>query len=316
MKDKTLLLLSLAPAVLGALAAGLFSTGWVPDPEKTICVSGDIAGLALAAGILVSIVVGTLSLHASRRNRRWQQQVDIAHGKWSRERWDLLERLNHEAKHSLGAMKEDLSRLDPRALGPNEQQVLRSLAAHTRRLEQFLADMRKLAAIEATPIERAEVDVGTVVREAAALAEGSAAAPAARRVKVKVEDYPLPLPTVWGDDDLLLQAVYNVVNNAFKFSPPGSPVRVEVMRDSPAAIRIRVIDQGPGIPEDELHRVEEEFFRGKLARRVPGSGLGLAIVRAILRKHRGDMTIESELGAGTVVTILLPAGRPAPDAAR
>lgn len=309
MKDKLLLLLSLAPAVLCAAAAALLAAGWFPNPVRKLYVLGDAATLLLVLGVLLSTAVGGFSLHTWLRNRQWRRRVDVARGRWSTERWALLERLNHEAKHSLDALKEDVSRLDAVALEPDERQAVQALAVHTRRLEQFLADMRKLAAIEATPIERSEVDVGAVVREAAALANESAAA---TRVTVRVEDQPLPLPTVWGDDELLLRAVFNVVDNACKFSPPDTPVRLSVQRDGPAAIRIQVADQGPGIPGDELHRVQEEFFRGKLARRMPGSGLGLSIVRAILDKHRGDLTVESELGAGTVVTIRLPAGRPVP----
>jgi len=315
MKGRTLLLLSLAPLALAAGAAALLSTGWLPNPVKKAYLLADLAGLVLTLGVVLSLAAAAVCLPAWRRDRRARQELAAAYAGWDRERWTLLERLDHELKHALNGMNGALAGLNPDALGPDEQRSARLLAAQTRRLNQFLTDMRKFAAIEATPIERREVDVAAVVREAVALANGApwgGAAQGTRRVVAEVQDQALPLPCVWGDEELLLRAVYNVVENACKFSPPAAAVQVWALRDGPSAVRIQVADKGPGIPADELAQVGEEFFRGKLARGVPGSGLGLAIVRAIVRKHGGRLDIESELGTGTMVTLHLPAGRERP----
>jgi two-component system OmpR family sensor kinase len=323
MKGKTLLFLSLAPIVLCGLAAALLSIGWIPNPTRELHVLGDLAGLVMTLGIVLSLVFGALSLHAWLRNRSgrqlMQQQLDAARADGIRERRVLVERVDHELKHCLTVMRSAFSDLHPARLGPAEQKAIRALARNVRRLDHFLNDMRKLAMIEATPIDREELDMGIVVREAVAQvtggAPGTAAAGSAPQVTVQVQDRPLPLPTVWGEGALLMRAVGNVVGNAVKFSPPGTPIEVWVLRDGPDALRIQVTDKGPGIPSDELSQVEEPFFRGKLAQGVPGSGLGLSIVRAILHKHGGKLEMESELGTGTVVTLHLPAGRPRPDQA-
>jgi len=323
MKGKTLLILSLAPLVLGGLVAALLSLGWMPNPTQEIHVLGDLAGLVMTLGVLLSVVIGALSLHAWRRNQSWrqstQQQLDVARAEWSEERWVLLERIDHELKHCFLGMKNAFSGLHPSRLGPAEKKSIRALARNVRRIEKFLEDMRRLAMIEARPIDREKVDIVLVVREAVAQAisnvSGTAPGGHAPQVTVKVQDRPLPLPVVWGDGVLLMRAVGNVVENACKFSPPGTPIEVWVLRDGPDAVRIQVTDKGPGIPSDELSQVEEPFFRGKLAKGVPGSGLGLSIVRAIVHKHGGELKIESELATGTVVTLHLPAGRPMPDQA-
>ena len=70
---------------------------------------------------------------------------------------------------------------------------------------------------------------------------------------------------------------------------------------------IEVADTGPGIPENELHRVWEELYRGEQARGVPGSGLGLPLVRAIIEKHGGNVTLRSRPDQGTVFSVRLPA---------
>lgn len=321
MKGKTLLILSLVPMVLCGIVAAMASLGWIPNPIRELHVLADVAGFVMTLGVVLSLAVGAISLYVWQRNRSARQaiqrQLGAARADATRERWVLLERLDHELKNSLTAMNDAFANLDPSAFAPAELATVRVLARNTRRLNQFLTDLRKLAMIEAAPIARREVDMGAVVREAVAMATsgapGAAATGTSHQITVQVQDQPLPLPPVWGDDDLLLRAVYNIVDNACKFSPQATPIEVWALRDGPEAVRIQVTDKGPGIPSDELSQVGEEFFRGKLARRVPGNGLGLAIVRAILRKHGGELEIESELGTGTVVTLHLPAGPPSPD---
>ncbi len=106
--------------------------------------------------------------------------------------------------------------------------------------------------------------------------------------------------TVQGRASAIERAVSNLVDNAGKWSPPGTPVAITV-----AAGVVRVRDQGPGIPPNERERVFERFARGRDAQSVPGSGLGLAIVRQVAEDHGGRAWIESPAdgGAGTVVAV-------------
>ena len=100
-----------------------------------------------------------------------------------------------------------------------------------------------------------------------------------------------PSLMVFGDRELVQQAVANLLDNAIKFSPPAGNVTITAAAGS-AGTTISVADQGPGIPEDDRQRAVERFFRGETARSTPGSGLGLALVQAVAQLHGGSLTLE------------------------
>jgi len=99
----------------------------------------------------------------------------------------------------------------------------------------------------------------------------------------------------------------NVLDNAVKFSPPGGQVVIETAAEG-AAVVVAVSDAGPGIPADEVPRVFERFYRGRVARANDsrGFGLGLAISRAVVENHGGQMSVESAAGCGATLRIRLP----------
>ncbi len=109
---------------------------------------------------------------------------------------------------------------------------------------------------------------------------------------------------VYGDRDMLQQAVANLLDNAMKFSPSGGVIRLAA-RAGPAA-EIEVSDQGPGIPEPERARVTERFYRGEAARSTPGAGLGLALVQAVAQLHGGVLSLGSN-DPGLRAVLHLPA---------
>jgi signal transduction histidine kinase len=111
----------------------------------------------------------------------------------------------------------------------------------------------------------------------------------------------------FGDRDMVQQAVANLLDNALKFSPPGTTVTLTA-RTSSGGIQIVVADQGAGIPEADRARATERFFRGETARSTPGSGLGLSLVQAVAQLHGGVLTL-GDAGPGLRAELLL-AGRP------
>lgn len=112
---------------------------------------------------------------------------------------------------------------------------------------------------------------------------------------------------VRGDRALLQQAVANLLDNALKFTPPGSAVRLTAERED-TGVAIRVTDAGPGIPEVDRPRAAERFFRGETARNTPGSGLGLALVQAVMQLHGGELRLE-DARPGLSATLFLPSER-------
>ncbi|MCA1296375.1 HAMP domain-containing histidine kinase [Paenibacillus sp. alder61] len=104
---------------------------------------------------------------------------------------------------------------------------------------------------------------------------------------------------------LMSHAAANIVDNALKYSQGGTQVRIETfIRQETAVIQIR--DEGVGIREDEIARVQERFYRAENAHVAKGSGLGLSMCKEIVEKFDGKLEIESEVGVGTTVSILLP----------
>ena len=117
---------------------------------------------------------------------------------------------------------------------------------------------------------------------------------------------------VYGDEALLQVALHNLIANAIQYSPSGSRVGIGVT-SSDGVVEIAVTDQGVGIPEDDLDRVFERFFRIDPARsrNTGGSGLGLSIVKHVVHNHGGDVRVWSQLGNGSTFTIRLPEATPA-----
>jgi signal transduction histidine kinase len=121
-------------------------------------------------------------------------------------------------------------------------------------------------------------------------------------------EMPKDLPhAIEADGALLQQALYNLVENALKYTPQGGAVTIQLQTD-PSALTFAVQDSGIGIPKNDLPRLFEKFYRGTnreaLAQR--GTGLGLAIVKSIAERHGGKVWAESEPGKGSTFHLQIP----------
>lgn len=111
------------------------------------------------------------------------------------------------------------------------------------------------------------------------------------------------------DAEKTRQALLNVISNAYKYSPEGGAIEVSVLqedRQGRPAVGIRVRDQGIGMSPAQLQRVCERFYRADPSGNIPGTGLGMSLVKEIVELQGGEVQIDSELGAGTQVTLWLP----------
>jgi two-component system OmpR family sensor kinase len=262
--------------------------------------------LLLLAGLLVSAIglgIVTLSTLAQRRQ---QHAVDEEHVQAAEAHRRFIRRLDHELKNPLTAMRIGLADLSNASLKAEQQKMVASMTAQTERLGRLAADLRKLAELEARPLERSMIDVGPMLEEIVELIQGLPAA-AERRVTLIVPRAPWPLPPVPGDRDLIFLAVYNLLDNALKFTRPGDTVEVRASEDGTAVV-VEVADTGLGVPDDELPHIFEELYRGREARGIGGSGLGLALVKAVAERHAGTVTTRSRVGRGSVFSLRLPAG--------
>jgi two-component system sensor histidine kinase KdpD len=122
-------------------------------------------------------------------------------------------------------------------------------------------------------------------------------------------DLPLDLPTVWVDSSLMVQALANILDNAIKYSPEGSPIEIRGEKID-KRILLEIADRGIGIPERDLVHVFEKFYRVRRPDKISGTGLGLSICKGIIEAHGGFIVAQNRVGGGTVIRINLPIGEP------
>ncbi|RAI34178.1 hypothetical protein CH338_21325 [Rhodoplanes elegans] len=136
--------------------------------------------------------------------------------------------------------------------------------------------------------------------------------PSAGRSRSRRDEVTSPRPDV--DPVLIGQAVINVLENAAKYAPPGTPVRIAAAA-SGAVVTLTISDLGPGIPPEDSERVFDLFYRVRQGDGQPaGTGLGLAIVRGLVEAHGGAVRARpGEGGRGTAIELVLPAARPETD---
>ena len=294
----------LIPAAGGAVVSALVSNLDTVD-NPIFYARADLATVALLTGLGLSIAVALgLTVWELDKQRR-QYAVDVR-AQAADERRRFLQRLDHEFKNPLTAIRVGLANAVNSPSIPAQQEVLASVEAQVMRLSRLTADLRKLSELETRPLEQAPVNIAELLQEAVMLAQEQPGAET-RKVILNMPQAPWPVPDILGDWDLLFLATYNLLDNALKFTRSGDTIEIRASEAS-TFVTIQVADTGPGIPSEELPRVWEELYRGQGARGIPGSGLGLALVRAIAELHGGSVTLRSRVGQGTVVTMRLPVG--------
>ncbi len=128
----------------------------------------------------------------------------------------------------------------------------------------------------------------------------------AQKYEIKIATDITPEVYVRGDQEKLVQVIVNLLDNAFKYSHPGSAVRVSLYRETAEAV-LMVADQGIGIPEEDRLKVFDRFYRAENARSISGTGLGLSIVKHIVDAHKGSIELTEGVEGGTTAIVRLPA---------
>jgi two-component system OmpR family sensor kinase len=295
--------LAILPLGTGILIVILAVNHWISNP--VIYLRGNLAPLAFLVGLILSAFIVTNLIFWSRYHQRHQREIQRIHEHASEDRRRFLYRLDHELKNPLTAIRAGLTNLNDEDLGEYLCNEVSAIKVQSLRINRLVADLRKLAALETTSLEKTVVDMAELLTEVVSMFENEAGL-SDRKLTLILPNAPRPLPVVKGDPDLLLLAVHNLLDNAIKFTAPGDTIEVRASENSKEVI-IEVADTGPGIPEKEAELVWEELYRSEHARGVPGSGLGLPMVRAIIEKHGGEVALRSIYGQGTVFSVQLPA---------
>jgi signal transduction histidine kinase len=220
---------------------------------------------------------------------------------------DFLAIVTHDLRDLIGGVVMSAALLS-RSAPANE--AGKTLLAEVKRIERYAARMNRLigdlmdiASIDAGKLRVAPAagDLALLVAEAA---DTFRAAASAKGVSLDIRIKAAPLAAAF-DHDRILQVIGNLVSNSLKFTPKGGKITIRGEREA-GAVRLAVLDTGPGIPEDALERIFERFSQvGKNDRR--GLGLGLYISRCIVEAHGGRIWAQSPAAAGTEIRLTLPA---------
>ncbi len=220
-------------------------------------------------------------------------------------RRDFVANISHELKTPVGALALLAETMEDAADDPEAVRRfagrMRQEASRLTYLVQDLITLSRIQAAEPMP-DPIVVDLSSVVAEAVDRVRMKASARGIELAAVCEERV-----AVLGDEDLLVTALRNLLENAIAYSPDKTRVMISASRDARAA-QISVADQGIGIPERDLQRIFERFYRVDPARSraTGGTGLGLAIVKHVMAAHRGKVTVWSEEGVGSTFTLQMP----------
>jgi two-component system sensor histidine kinase KdpD len=265
------------------------------EPKGSLGVHGTV----LNATILRAIV-NLVELEVERGRSLEQAQRAETARKSEEFKSVILDALAHDLKTPLTTIKAAITCLLAQNSCPGEE-LLRAVNEETDRLNHLISDTISIAQAEASRIqlEKDQYDIKEMIETALQEMEPVLAS---RLVQVQT---PVDSPQVEFDFNLVKQVLKQLLDNAVKYSPAGSPVTVCCMNLSNAVI-IQVADAGAGIPAEEQEHVFERFYRCSPGSEVPGTGMGLAIAKRIIETHGGRIWVSSRLGIGSVFQFSLP----------
>ncbi len=331
---------STAAAVISVIAMLCFNFFFLP-PFGTLTIAAPDNWVALTAFLITAITAGQLSARARRRAEEAEagrKQIErlyaelrdaferASHAEALRQseklKSALLDAVTHDLRTPLASIKASITTLLDEVRKPSESERTVALDADARiemmevideesdRLNRFIGGLIELARIESGDLQLRR-NWGTVDEIVSTALSRAANLTKSRNVEVNTEP---ELPVVRVDERAVSEVVYTLVDNAVKYSPPGSDIRINTRRFGEGMIMMSVEDEGAGVPVNLRDRVFDKFFRatpdGNPGGHQPtGTGMGLAIAKGIIEAHRGQIWIESGMnGSGTRVVFTLPIG--------
>ena len=214
---------------------------------------------------------------------------------------------SHEFRTPLGVIDGQAQRLmrmrdalPPEALEERCGKIRAAVQRMTHLMDHLLDSSHWLDSTTPAAMRRTDLPLAALLHEVCEMHREST--PSARIDECVETDEP---NTFFGDARLLFQAFSNLVGNAVKYSPPGTPVSVR-MRSDADGVSVTVEDRGMGIPERDIERLFERYVRGGNVAGTVGAGVGLYLVKLVVELHRGTITVTSEEGKGSTFNVFLP----------
>lgn len=222
-------------------------------------------------------------------------------------RYRFLTTISHRLRTPLTGLRwalDELARENPSAGG----HLLEDATSSTKRIADIIEDLLQTAKVENEYTQKKNQAVDAIVLLQDIVEETKLLAQS-KKIKITFEKRSGAIPTLEGDKAQLHLAIQNILANAINYSPTGETVRVTIGYEA-AAVIIKIIDHGVGIPKEEQALLFERFTRGAQAIKMntEGTGLGLYLARGIIANHGGSISVISAPGKGSTFTIRLPLG--------
>jgi two-component system, cell cycle sensor histidine kinase PleC len=300
-----------------------FATDWT-QKTHALCALLLLSALPFFAVLGRHLQTNTLNLISLKAEKDFlitELEVAKAHSDEARRRAEeanlaksrFLASMSHELRTPLNAILGFSEVMAREVLGPINNPIYRSYSEDIRKSGEHLLtlinEILDLSRIEAGRYELNETDISLteLVDECCRLLDIRIRG---KEIRV-VREYDPLLPMLRADETSVRQVVLNLVSNAIKFTPNGGLLRVNIGWTASGGQYISIIDNGPGIPEDELDLVMTAFRQGSIAIKnaEQGAGLGLPIVQAIMQMHGGSFRLKSRLREGTDATVTFPVER-------
>jgi two-component system phosphate regulon sensor histidine kinase PhoR len=226
-------------------------------------------------------------------------------------RKEFVANVSHELRTPLTVIKGFIETLLDGAVDDHARakQYLETVGRHTEQLTNLVNDLLDLSRLDAAaPLAKREpVDVNAAAKKVAELM-----LPAAQKKRQTLHvQLTEPLPQIMGDAEYLHRALFNLIDNAVKYTRDGGEIRLSTAT-SDGVVTVEVSDNGIGIPLEDQPRIFERFYRvdRSRSREMGGTGLGLSIVKHVVQSHGGTIDVESELGEGSRFSMRLPISPP------
>ena len=328
------------PALLASILGVFCFNFFFLPPLHTLSVAHAENWIALIVFFTTALAVGQLSARARQRAEEAEtgkrqieslyKQLQAAFERASeaeaakrseRLKSALLDAVTHDLRTPLTSIKASITTLIDEAHGPTDddppivldeesrREMLEVIDQESDRLNRFISDLIELARIEAGELQlrRRWGAVDEIISTALTRAKSLVA-----NHQVQINSA-TELPVVRVDANAVSEVIYTLVDNAAKYSPPGSTIRIDARRGQEGMVVMAVEDEGSGIPLEMRERVFDKFFRatrnGDISTHQPsGTGMGLAIAKGIVEAHEGKIWIENRNGKGTRVVFTLPIG--------
>lgn len=284
-----------APAIVTAILSVLFFDFFLVPPYFTLGVADIQYLFTFIAFLIVGVVVSTLA--SKTREQVIQRQTEKL-------QTALLNSISHDLRTPIASITGSLSALIDRDYNLDDatrKELLETAFQESERLNQLVGNLLDMTRMEAgaLKISRKPCELRDLL---GASLEQLRDRIGSRNIKI---DVPKDFPEVAIDFSFMMKVFFNLIDNALKYSPPDASIFIKASLSQDTA-RIEIKDQGVGIPDEDLKRIFDKFYRVQRPHQIKGTGLGLSICKGIIEAHAGQITAINNPDRGVTFIINIP----------